>query len=148
MSIFRDPDFAWTVRWIRADAAAIFIATLWAVHVTHGSWTWFFAVFLVPDLSMAGYLFGRRVGAAAYNAGHMFAWPLMLLAVGLAAHGSAITTAALSWTGHIGFDHAMGYGAKLPTSFEHTALGLIGRSRAFRPHAASAQPAPPTGAGG
>ena len=65
---------------------------------------------------MAGYLFGRRVGAVAYNACHMFAWPLALLAVGLAADTSVITTAALSWIGHIGFDHAMGYGVKLPTS--------------------------------
>ena len=97
MNIFRDPDFAWTVRWIRVDAAAIFVAALWATHVTHGAWTWFFALFLAPDLSMAGYLFGRRVGAVAYNACHMFAWPLALLAVGLAADTSVITTAALSW---------------------------------------------------
>ena len=59
----------------------------------------------------------------------MFAWPLALLAAGLAADTSVITTAALSWIGHIGFDHAMGYGVKLPTSFEHTALGPIGQAR-------------------
>ena len=129
MNIVRNPDFAWTVRWIRVDAAAIFVAALWATHVTHGAWTWFFALFLAPDLSMAGYLFGRRVGAVAYNACHMFAWPLALLAAGLAADTSVITTAALSWIGHIGFDHAMGYGVKLPTSFEHTALGPIGQAR-------------------
>lgn len=133
MNIFRDPDFAWAVRWVRADAAAIFVAALWGIRVTHGSWTWFFALFLAPDLSMAGYLFGSRVGAVAYNAGHMFASPLALLAVGLAADNAVMTTAALSWIAHIGFDHAIGYGVKLPTSFEHTALGPIGRARSKSP---------------
>jgi hypothetical protein len=127
--MLRDSNFIWTARWIRADAMAILLAAVWAVTVTHGSWAWFFALFLVPDLSMAGYLFGSRAGAVAYNTGHLFAWPLALLAIGFARHGSFTTTAALSWIAHIAFDHALGYGLKLPTTFEHTALGPIGRAR-------------------
>ena len=122
-------DFDWTVRWIRADALAIVVAAVWAMTVTHGSWVWFFVLFLVPDVSMTGYLFGSRAGAIAYNLGHMFAWPVALLAIALATHRSFTTTAALSWISHIAFDHALGYGVKLPTSFEQTSLGPIGRSR-------------------
>src|SRR5262245_36767426 len=118
--MFRDTDFQWTVRWNRADGIAILVAALLAVKVSQGSWGWFFALFLLPDLSMSGYLFGSRAGAVVYNTGHMFAWPLVLLGIGLATHGSLTTTAALSWIGHIGFDHALGYGLKLPTAFEHT----------------------------
>ena len=127
--MFSDADFLWTVRWVRADAIAILVAALWAVAITHGSWAWFFGLLLVPDVSMSGYLFGSRAGAVAYNTGHMLAWPLALLGIGLVSHGSFTTTAASSWIAHIAFDHALGYGLKLPTTFEHTALGPIGRSR-------------------
>ena len=65
----------WTSRWTRADAAAIVVLTLWAVSATNSSWIWFFALFLLPDLSMIGYLLGPRVGAVTYNVGHLYAWP-------------------------------------------------------------------------
>jgi hypothetical protein len=45
---------------------------------------WFFALLLAPDLSMIDYVLGPRVGAATYNAGHLYAWPVGLLAGGLA----------------------------------------------------------------
>jgi Domain of unknown function (DUF4260) len=117
-------------RWIRADAAAIVVLALWAVSVTNSRWIWFFALFLLPDLSMIGYVFGPRVGAVAYNVGHLYAWPVGLLSAGLTAHASFATTAALSWIAHIAFDNVVGYGLKLPIGFEHTALGPIGRARA------------------
>lgn len=120
----------WTSRWVRGDAAALFVLTLWAVTSTHGSWGWFVALFLLPDLSMLGYLFGPRVGATTYNAGHLYAWPVGLLAAGLAWHAPLATTAALSWIAHIAFDNVVGYGLKLPDGFEHTLYGPIGRERA------------------
>jgi uncharacterized protein DUF4260 len=120
----------WASRWIRADAAALFLAALWACRATHSSWMWFFALFLVPDLSMLGYLFGSRVGAATYNAGHLYAWPVGLLAAGLTYHTPWATTAALSWIAHIAFDNVVGYGLKIPIGFEYTIYGPIGRVRA------------------
>jgi hypothetical protein len=142
IEMFRDTDLFWTMRWMRADAVAIFIAAVGATMVTHGRWWWFFALFLVPDLSMTGYLFGSRAGAVAYNTAHMYAWPLVLLATGLASHASFSTTAALSWIAHIALDQAVGYGLKLPTAFEHTALGPIGRTRRNRDAAARSSAAP------
>jgi Domain of unknown function (DUF4260) len=120
----------WAARWIRADAAALLILALWACRATHSSWMWFFALFLVPDLSMLGYLFGPRVGAAAYNAGHLYAWPVGLLATGLVSHTPWATTAALSWIAHIAFDNVVGYGLKIPMGFEYTIYGAIGKARA------------------
>jgi uncharacterized protein DUF4260 len=120
----------WISRWIRADAAVILVVTLWAVSATHSNWWWFFALVLLPDLSMIGYLLGPRVGAVAYNAGHMYAWSVGLLALGLARDAPFETTAALSWIAHIALDNALGYGLKLRTGFEYTALGPIGRARA------------------
>jgi hypothetical protein len=120
----------WSIsRWLRADAAALLVLTLWAMAWTNGSWIWFLVLFLVPDLSMLGYLLGPRVGAATYNAGHLYTWPVSLLAAALAWHAPHLTTAALTWIAHIAFDNVLGYGLKLPTGFEHTMYGAIGRSR-------------------
>lgn len=114
-------------RWIRADAAALFVVALWAVTATHSSWIWFFVLFLAPDLSMIGYVFGPRVGAVTYNGGHLYAWPVGLLATSLMHHAPFATTAALSWIAHIAFDNVVGYGLKLSDGFEHTMYGPIGR---------------------
>ena len=121
---------SWISRWIRADAAALLMVTLWAATATRSSGIWFFTLFLVPDLSMIAYAFGPRVGAVVYNAGHLYAWPVGLLAAGLAYHQSFATTAALSWIAHIAFDNVVGYGLKLPIGFEYTLYGPIGRARA------------------
>ncbi len=125
----RETDFLWTMRWIRADGVAMLVAALWAMTATHGSWAWFFALLLLPDVSMSGYLFGRRAGAVVYNTGHMYTGPVVLLAIGLTRQSSFTTTAALSWIAHIALDQVLGYGLKLPTMFEHTVLGPIGRAR-------------------
>ena len=121
---------SWVSRWIRADAAAVLMITLWAVGATHSSWIWFLALFLVPDVSMVGYAFGPRVGAVTYNTGHLYAWPVGLLAAGLMYHVPLAITAALSWIGHIAFDNIAGYGLKLPIGFEYTVYGPIGRASA------------------
>jgi hypothetical protein len=120
----------WTSHWIRADAAALLVIALWGVAFTKSSWIWFFALFLAPDLSMIGYLFGPKAGAVTYNTGHLYTWPVALLAAGLASGAPFATTAALSWIAHIAFDNVLGYGLKLPVGFEYTALGPIGRARA------------------
>ena len=117
-------------RWIRADAAALFIVALWVVTATHSSWMCFLALFLAPDLSMIGYVFGPRVGAVTYNGAHLYAWPVGLLAAGLTYHAPFTTTAALSWIAHIALDNVVGYGLKLPIGFEHTVYGPIGRAGA------------------
>src|SRR5262245_357306 len=90
-------------RWVRADAAALFVITLWVVTTTHSSWIWFWGLFLAPDLSMIGYVFGPRVGAVTYNAGRLYAWPAGVLAAGVAYHAPFATTVALSWIAHIAF---------------------------------------------
>jgi len=83
---------------------------------------------------VAHFALGDRVerplrGPPRTTLGTMLAWPLALLGIGLARHEPFTTTAALSWIAHIALDHALGYGVKLPSSFEHTVLGPIGRSR-------------------
>lgn len=68
---------------------------------------------------------GRVRLSIVYNLAHSYAGPLIL---GVAAAATGTTLAwALTWTAHIGFDRALGYGLKYPTAFADTHLGRIGR---------------------
>ena len=98
-------------------------------HVGLG-WGWFAGLFLTPDLLMLGYLGGRRLGAAAYNLGHSYIGPMVLLALGLALHVQPLPAIALIWTAHIGFDRALGYGLKYGDGFGFTHLGANRKARA------------------
>ncbi len=50
-----------------------------------GGWLLFVVLFLVPDLSMLGYLSGPRTGAVSYNLFHTYTPPGLLAAWGLLA---------------------------------------------------------------
>lgn len=87
------------------------------------SWWMFALLFLIPDLSMLGYLVNRRIGAAIYNAGHSYLLPACLAAFGWLSDLPNLFPIALIWVAHIGFDRAVGYGLKYPDAFKHTHLG-------------------------
>ena len=86
----------------------------------------FAVLFLVPDLSLLGYLKGPRVGAIVYNLVHSTVGPLALAMVSLLAL-PALLPYALIWLAHIGMDRALGYGLKYAAGFRYTHLGLVGR---------------------
>ena len=90
-------------------------------------WAFFALLFLAPDLSMLGYLGGRKVGAAAYNLGHSYILPTMLAACGVVMSQPILLSLSLIWVAHIGFDRMLGYGLKYATAFGHTHLGMVGR---------------------
>lgn len=97
----------------------------------HGQMDWrlFVVLFLVPDLSFLGYLFGARVGAAAYNSAHAIIGPVVLAAFAVASDAAMPLAIALIWFAHIGFDRALGYGLKYAEGFGFTHLGRFGRAK-------------------
>ncbi|WP_022836744.1 DUF4260 domain-containing protein [Salisaeta longa] len=107
---------------LRLEGLAVLMAALALYAPLDASWWMFAALLLVPDLSMAGYLAGPRLGAHLYNTGHTYIAPLGLGAVGFAADISLALAGALIWTAHIGLDRALGYGLKRTRGFHHTHL--------------------------
>jgi Domain of unknown function (DUF4260) len=88
---------------------------------------WLFALlFLVPDLSFAGYLADPRIGAVVYNAAHTMLGAILLAALGLMLAQPPAISVALIWAAHIGFDRMLGYGLKYAAGFGFTHLGRIG----------------------
>jgi hypothetical protein len=111
----------------RFEGIAVFGVGL-VVHALSGrSWWLFAALLLVPDLSMAGYLAGPRLGATVYNLGHTLIWPVILVALAVSGDRPLLASLGGIWLAHIGMDRALGFGLKHPEGFAHTHLGVIGR---------------------
>jgi len=92
------------------------------------AWWWYVILFLAPDLSMIGYVWNPRVGSWTYNLVHHKG-----IAAGLYILGSLLAIPVLQFAGtlllgHSSFDRIFGYGLKYSDAFEHTHLGMIGKS--------------------
>lgn len=89
---------------------------------------WWFAIFFfAPDLSMAGYLAGPRMGALTYDLVHHKAVAIACYVAGAALGSAPLQFAGLILLAHSSFDRVLGYGLKYSDSFAHTHLGMIGK---------------------
>jgi hypothetical protein len=111
------------LRMLRLEGAAALAGASVAYSTLDGRWSVFALLFLLPDLSMLGYLAGARVGAACYNAAHSYLGPAVLAALGAAMSLHGPLSMACIWAAHVGFDRLLGYGLKYGTSFGDTHLG-------------------------
>lgn len=109
-------------------AVASVAAVLYAE--TGASWWLFAALWLVPDLSMLGYVGGPCRGARIYNAAHSYVVPAALGLSGLTWHAHGLLPLALIWVNHIGVDRLLGYGLKYSDGFGWTHLGRVGKRSA------------------
>jgi hypothetical protein len=115
-------------RWIlRVEGLAILGVSLLLYRQFGGGWGLLALCFLLPDLTMLGYLAGPRVGATLYNLAHSYIGPILLWAATRSISSSWGVFAVLIWTAHLGFDRAAGYGLKYSSSFRDTHLGTLGR---------------------
>jgi Domain of unknown function (DUF4260) len=114
-------------RWLQLEAAVVLIGALIAYSTTHQSWWLVPAGILLPDLVMAGYVAGTRIGAAIYNLAHATPLPAVLIGLGWWHHEPLVAASGLIWLAHIGLDRVMGYGLKYDDDFQHTHLGQIGK---------------------
>jgi hypothetical protein len=80
---------------------------------------------LAPDLSIAAYAAGPRIGSYVYDAAHTTVGPLALGAFGVVANERVAIEIAVVWLAHIGVDRAVGYGLKYPSAFKDTHLQRV-----------------------
>ena len=113
--------------WLRLEGLAAFGAGLVLFGATGGSWLFVIPLILLPDVSAVGYLAGPRVGAFSYNLLHTWAPGFVALALGTWLDMASLQLAASILIAHVGMDRALGYGLKLPSAFQDTHLGRIGR---------------------
>jgi hypothetical protein len=110
---------------LRAEGLVVAVAAFALYFHADYPWWLLVALALAPDLSMVGYLAGPIVGAAAYDAAHTYALPIVLVTVGVIADADIAIRLGLIWFTHIGVDRAIGYGLKYPTGFKDTHLQRV-----------------------
>lgn len=116
--------------WLRLEGLAAFVAGLALFVVANGNLVALIPLLLVPDISAVGYLAGPRLGAFTYNLAHTWTPGLAVLGLSAWLGSPALQLAAAILIAHVGMDRAVGYGLKLPSSFNDTHLGRMGRPRA------------------
>jgi hypothetical protein len=104
-----------------AVAIAALVIYFWAGH----AWWLILVLALAPDLAIAAYAAGPRIGAVAYDVIHTYALSVGLGVVGVVADSDAAVAVALIWLTHIGVDRATGYGLKYPSGFKDTHLQRV-----------------------
>jgi hypothetical protein len=114
---------------LRLENAAALASAVFAYSALDGRWPLFALLFLVPDLSMLGYLAGARIGAVCYNAAHSYLGSAVLAAFAVISRDHGLLQIACIWAAHVGFDRMLGYGLKYRTSFGDTHLGRVGAQR-------------------
>jgi hypothetical protein len=92
------------------------------------AWWWYPALLFTPDLSMLGYLISPQFGAATYNFIHFKALGIGIFVIGVILASQTLQLTGLILFGHSSMDRVMGYGLKYPDAFQHTHLGMIGKS--------------------
>ena len=115
---------------LRLEGLAVAAVSVLLYMQTGASWWLFAALWLLPDLSMLGYLKSSCWGARGYNAVHTYVLPLTLALASLVVHAHALLPVALIWINHIGLDRLLGYGLKYADGFGFTHLGQLGKRQA------------------
>lgn len=115
---------------LRLEELSMFLLGLLLFAALDYAWWIFPLLILAPDISMAGYLGGNRIGAFTYNLFHHKG-----VAVGVYLLGSWFQLPEAMLAGVILFSHAsmdriFGYGLKYTDAFKHTHLGWIGKDPA------------------
>lgn len=112
---------------LRLEGFCVLVAASVAYSKFGFGWGTFALYFLVPDISLLGYLAGSKVGAISYNIAHSYIGAIACLVAGFALPAPVILCTGIIWCAHIGFDRALGYGLKYPDGFSFTHLGRIGQ---------------------
>ena len=111
------------------ELAEMLLAAFVFAHLPYAWWV-LPATFLLPDLSMLGYLAGPRVGAASYNLLHHKALAIAVGVAGWLLGQPVLVLAGTVLLFHSAFDRLLGYGLKYGTSFQDTHLGGVGKAPA------------------
>lgn len=111
---------------LKSEELIMFVLGIFAFNQLCFVWWWFLVLFLVPDISMLGYLVNPKIGAITYNLFHHKGIAILLYVLGVFLKMEIIELIGVILFSHASFDRILGYGLKYSTSFHDTHLGKIG----------------------
>ena len=110
-------------RWLlHLEGTSLLALSVFVYSANEYRWWLFAALFLLPDVSMLGYLINTRWGSSLYNLVHTLIGPAAVILFSLFRTNLSLLPFALIWVAHIGFDRMLGFGLKYPTQFKDTHL--------------------------
>ncbi|WP_436884007.1 DUF4260 domain-containing protein [Mammaliicoccus sciuri] len=107
---------------IRLENVFVFITVVIIYFMFDFSLWLFLILFLVPDVSMLGYLYNNRIGSYVYNTGHSYIIPILIILLYLVTGVNLLLGIALIWLAHIAMDRMIGYGLKYTVGFYKTTI--------------------------
>jgi hypothetical protein len=110
---------------LRLDGLAVALVAILLYRELGVAWWVFAAGFLAPDLAIAAYLAGPRIGAVAYNTVHTYLWGAALFGLGLLESQAWLMAIGLIWAAHVAVDRLVGLGLKYPDGFRSTHLQRV-----------------------
>lgn len=124
------------VKWQRLEGGVILLscAGIYLSVVDALPWWTALMLFFAPDLSLLAYGLGPKIGAFLYNAVHVYAVGMAMIALALVWENPVLLAIGALWCAHAGFDRLLGYGLKSADGFAFTHLGRIGRANGQTPH--------------
>ena len=105
----------------------MFLFSLFLFQQLELSWWWYVGLFFVPDVSFIAYAINPLFGAYTYNILHHKGLMLVIYMLGFLLSNVWFLAIGAIFFGHSSFDRIMGYGLKMPESFQETHLGRIGK---------------------
>ena len=107
---------------VRLEGLAVLTLAVLFYARNSGSWLLFIVLFLIPDISMLGYVAGPRTGAAIYNLIHTYTTAAVLVGYAFFAKQPIALYLGLILFAHISIDRLFGLGLKYPSGFKDTHL--------------------------
>ena len=107
---------------IRTEELSIFLLSIFLYSKLPYPWWLFPLLFLLPDLSMLGYLVSQKIGALIYNVIHYRALSLAILGAGYYLNSNILMLIGIIIFSHSTLDRAFDYGLKYADDFKHTHL--------------------------
>jgi hypothetical protein len=107
------------------ESVVIFLGSLLIYLFLSGNWIIFLVLLFSPDIFMVGYIKNSRIGSINYNIGHVYAWSVLLILIGILIGLDILILLSLICIAHISIDRAMGYGLKYPSDFKDTHMQKI-----------------------
>lgn len=105
---------------LKFEGLAVFLACFYFYSRLDASWLLFVLLWLLPDISMVGYLKDKKIGAIIYNLIHNYIITILIVFLGLWQDNNFITSLGVTLVSHIGLDRFFGYGLKYPSGFKDT----------------------------
>ncbi len=111
---------------LRLEALLIFLLSLFFFSALNNvSWLAIIAFWILPDISIAGYLLNKTLGRIIYNLVHNYLPASFVVFVGMLSQSDVIMAFGIAYVSHIALDRALGFGLKYQSGFKDTHLQKV-----------------------